>query len=181
VALSEHGRAQAAALARRLAAERIDRLYSSDLTRAFETARIVGEPHGLEVTPDPRLREFAFGAWEGLTWDEILARHPELREAGRTSAGIFVPEGGESFAQVRARVKEFFDELAAFDDARVVIVTHAGPLHAALAALEAVPLDETGAPAGVRFSPAGVTRLAMEGGRARLITLNDVGHLDSAG
>lgn len=181
MALSAHGRAQAEAIARRLAAERIDRLYSSDLVRARETARIVGAPHGRSATVDARLREFSFGAWEGLTWDEILARHPHLREAGRTSAGLYVPEGGETFADLRARVNSFLDELRARDDERVVLVTHAGPLHAALAVLEAVPLDDAGAPLGVRFSPASVTRITMEGGRARLITLNDVGHLDSAG
>lgn len=178
VELSERGRSQADAIARRLAGERIDRIYASDLVRALETARILAEPHALEVAPDARLREFSFGEWEGLTWPQIVARRPHLREAGPTVAVDYAPEGGETFAQVAARLRSFFDDLQPQDNERILIVTHAGPLHAVLSVLDLV---NDGPTAGVSFSPAGLTRIAMEGGRARLISLNDVRHLHSRG
>jgi broad specificity phosphatase PhoE len=144
--------------------------------RALETARVIAEPHALDVASDDRLREFAFGEWEGLTWPQIVANRPHLAEAGATAAADYAPEGGETFAQVAARLRSFFDELRARSDAHVVLVTHAGPLHAALTVLD-VAADA----AGAAFSPAGVTRIAMEPAGARLISLNDVRHLHSPG
>ncbi len=168
-------------LSARLRGERFDAIYASDLKRAFETATIVAEPHGLGVRSDPRLREFDFGAWEGLTWDEIVATRPHLRESARTAATRYVPEGGETFEAVRERVASFLAEVTkeARSDRRVAVVAHAGPLHAALAALGLPPTDEFGNAA--MFSAASLTRITMDGGRPRLITLGDVRHLHPAG
>ena len=176
--LSEEGRAQARALAARLSKERVDAIYASDLSRALETARIVAAPHVLDVRADARLREFAFGAWEGLTWAEIVATRPHLDDASWTKAEFYEPEGGETFALVTARMRAFLDDAAAGENGHAVVVTHAGALHAALSALGLGPAAGEPAP---RFSPASLTAVAMEGGRARLITLNDVDHLDSTG
>jgi broad specificity phosphatase PhoE len=181
VPLSDHGRMQARAVAQALRAESLQAIYASDLSRALETARIVAKPHGIEVVADPRLREFDFGVWEGLTWDEIVASRPELRDQPTTSARRYTPEGGESFEAVRERVTSFFDELDALGvRGRIAIVTHAGPLHAALGVLSSRMPSGSVEPLGISFAPAGVTRIAMEAGVARLITLNDLRHLDSA-
>src|SRR5918912_404825 len=69
--LTERGLAQARAAAARLARERIDALYSSDLVRAQETAHHVAAATALRVRLDEALRERAFGMLEGKTWDEI--------------------------------------------------------------------------------------------------------------
>jgi broad specificity phosphatase PhoE len=174
VPLSDEGRSQARRLAARLRDERFDVIYASDLLRAFETASIVAEPHGLTVRKDPRLREFDFGDWEGLTWDEIVATRPHLQEHALTAASLYAPDGGETFAMVCDRLRPFFDELRASPSAHAAIVMHAGPLHAALAVLG---IDEH----GQRFAPASLTRITMEAGRPRLISVSDVRHLDSPG
>lgn len=176
VALSEQGRRQAEAIAGRLAVEGVECVYSSDLSRALDTARAVARAHGLEVVADARLREFSFGAWEGLTWDEIVATDERLRDAAPTAAKHYTPAGGETFAGVTERVGAFFEAVRIGPHRRVVAVTHAGPLHAALAALK---LD--GEALGVSFSPGGITRIAMTDDGARLISLNDVRHLHTAG
>lgn len=151
------------------------RAYSSDLSRAFETAAAIAEPRGVGITTDVRLREFDFGEWEGLTWPQIVERWPHLRDQAYTAASLYHPEGGESFKAVVARVRDFIDELRAEDGGDTLVVTHAGVLHAVLGVLaeDLVGLD----PMAVSFSTAGISRIAMEGGRARLITLNDVSHL----
>lgn len=128
---------------------------------------------------DERLREFDFGAWEGLTWPEIVATRPHLQSEGWSKAALYEPEGGETFAAVRERVAAFLTELQNEPIESAVIVTHAGPLHAALEILGIDAQAERGAPA--IFSAASVTEIAMEGGRGRLITLSDVEHLDSPG
>ncbi len=174
VPLSEVGRAQARRLADRLRGERFDVIYASDLIRAVETASILAEPHGLEVRRDPRLREFDFGEWEGLRWDEIVATRPQLRERALTAAALYSPDGGETFAAVCERVGSFFDELRAAPVGHAAIVMHAGPLHAALAVLGL-------SGEGQRFAPASLTRITMEDGQPRLISLSDVRHLNSPG
>jgi broad specificity phosphatase PhoE len=168
---------QARALALRFSRDAFTHAFASDLSRALETATIVlsAHPH-VKLQTEERLREFDFGQWEGLTWPEICARWPEVAERASTSARQYTPPGGERFEDVVARVDAFLRHLRTLgDDARVLAVGHAGTLHAALAALRPAGLD----PLGVVFSTASYSRFAMEGERARIITLNDVSHLDS--
>lgn len=75
--LDEVGRAQARAAAARLAALEPDRIISSDLTRARDTAQALGDVTGRKVELDPRFREINFGAREGMTWREAWAAFPE--------------------------------------------------------------------------------------------------------
>jgi 2,3-bisphosphoglycerate-dependent phosphoglycerate mutase len=76
--LNDTGRAQARALAEELKSEPIDVVYSSDLMRAHETARLVAEPRGLDVTAVRGLRERSFGSVEGMTSNEIFAQDPDV-------------------------------------------------------------------------------------------------------
>jgi alpha-ribazole phosphatase len=117
VALSPRGRAQAVSLARFLGHAQLDAVYSSPSQRALETARPLARAHALEVSTDGRLREIDFGAVEGLTWDEIRAREPTLFSAWmRRPTEVSFP-GGESFAELQARV---------LDGARALLSQHAG-------------------------------------------------------
>jgi broad specificity phosphatase PhoE len=158
-----------------------DAIYASDLSRALETARIVAEPHGLVVIADSRLREFNFGQWEGLTWDEIVSTRPHLADSELTAASLYAPDGGETFETVCERIRPFFDELRANPVEHAAIVMHAGPLHAALAVLGLSDEPVDVARTGRRFEAASLTRIAMEQGGSRLITLSDVRHLDTPG
>jgi len=76
IALSQEGRAQAAALGRNLAGDDVDAIYASDLTRAMETAAPLAKRFGLEVIPDAALRELNFGAWEGRNFHDVNAEYP---------------------------------------------------------------------------------------------------------
>ncbi|MDE2481490.1 MAG: histidine phosphatase family protein [bacterium] len=179
IPLSAEGRAQARALGDALRGRTFARAYASDLGRALETARAIAEPHGLAVVPDARLREFNFGKWEGLTWNEIVERWPELRDHGSTAAKLYVPEGGESFAVVCDRVRAFFDEVATDGEETILVVTHAGVLHATLEVFGHAIRDRRGDPMSLNFSPASITELALDADGVRIITLNHVAHLDS--
>lgn len=175
VPLSNEGRAQAQALALALRRTPFVRAFSSDLSRAFDTASAIAQPHGFGVVTDVRLREFDFGQWEGLTWPQIVERWPHLAEQAYTAASLYHPEGGESFKAVVARVRDFLDELRADGGGDALVVSHAGVLHAVLAVLSEDLADFD--PLAVSFSTASITRIAMDGDRARLISLNDVSHL----
>jgi broad specificity phosphatase PhoE len=174
IPLDARGRAQAQALASLFAAERFDYAVSSDLSRAYDTACAIRA--GAPVARDARWREFAFGEWEGLTWEQIVRRWPNAAERGRTAATLYAPPGGETFDQVLARVEQALSELRAGSYKNVLVVTHAGPLHAMLHAFFGSP--ESNPMLAVRLSPASVTRIAIEDGKAQLLALNEVAHLD---
>ncbi|HEX7612571.1 MAG TPA: histidine phosphatase family protein [Candidatus Limnocylindrales bacterium] len=109
VMLTPHGRHEAEALARRLAGVRIDRIVSSPMLRALETAQTVATGRPVEV--DERLRELDYGRWEGLTYDEIELRDPALRARWDHDPGSTHSPGGESGEDVAARALSFLVEL----------------------------------------------------------------------
>ena len=95
IALSDKGRWQAERLALALRDEPIAAFYASDLSRAFETAATSARAHGKPVQAHRGLRERAFGRFEGLTWAEIEAHHPQEAVAWRKRVPDFAPAGGE--------------------------------------------------------------------------------------
>jgi broad specificity phosphatase PhoE len=142
VPLSPGGEAQCLAQARRLAALRIDALYSSDLERARRSGEIIGAPHGLRPTPLPALREMAMGRWEGLTAEEIRAREPAAFRDWMTRVGVFPFPGGESVPDLVARAGPAFDGIVAGAAAGVVaIIAHGGTNRALLCRALGVPLE----------------------------------------
>ena len=115
VPLMPQGREEAAALARRLNGVRIDRIVSSPMLRALETAQIIATGRPVEV--DARLRELDYGRWEGLTYAEIDAHDPELRMRWEHDpAGTHSP-GGESGEDVAARALNFLVDLIEAEEA----------------------------------------------------------------
>lgn len=119
VPLNDTGRAQAQQLQELLAASDFDGVWSSDLERAIETARIaIGEPR-----TDPRLRELDFGDLEGSVWGEL---DNEIR-AGLKAFESFTSPGGESAAAFVDRVFSFLDEL---DAGRHLVFAHGGVIRA---------------------------------------------------
>ena len=124
--LTSLGRLQAEAAARRLAGEPIDVLYSSDLSRARQTAEIISQATGLKPLPAPQWREIDMGKWQGLTWEEIEARFPEECEAWR--AQIDIPRGGgESYQDLRQRGLSALQKIVSEHPGQTVCVaTHEG-------------------------------------------------------
>ncbi|MDX6402179.1 MAG: glucosyl-3-phosphoglycerate phosphatase [Gaiellaceae bacterium] len=127
--LNELGRDQARALASSLDGT-VDAVYSSDLTRARETAEILAGKLGLEVRLDPRLRERGFGSWEGLTTPEIEERFAEthrLWRAGESSGA----EDAEPFEAFSERIEAFLgDVVEQHPGEEVLVVSHGGSIRA---------------------------------------------------
>ncbi len=115
VPLMPQGREEAAALARRLNGVRIDRIVSSPMLRALETAQIVATGRPVEV--DARLRELDYGRWEGLTYAEIDAHDPELRTRWEHDPAATHSPGGESGDDVAARALNFLVDLTEAEEA----------------------------------------------------------------
>jgi broad specificity phosphatase PhoE len=137
--LNDAGREQARRLADELG--RVDALYSSDLARARETAEILAGTIGLQVRFDPRLRERGFGAWEGLTADEIESAFPEEQRRWRAGIGAGAHDA-EPFETFAARVGSFIEDVGRLHvDEEVLVVAHGGTIrvvHALAAGLDYV-------------------------------------------
>jgi alpha-ribazole phosphatase len=131
VGLGSSGLKQAEQLRDRLAAERIDSVYSSQMKRALLTAQTIASIHGVEVTGCPELREIDFGKIEGLNFAEVHAQFPEIaRLWTQRSPQLTYPEG-ESLVELEARISRFRTRLAKHTENEVVlIVAHSGVLRA---------------------------------------------------
>jgi probable phosphoglycerate mutase len=133
VPLNDAGIAQAHAAAERLRGRGIERIVASTLGRAMQTAGIVAATLGLPVTPDPDLRETAFGVQEGEkmgSWYDDWV------------AGTYTPEGGETFADLRTRVRTAVDRVTAAPGL-ALIVAHGAMFRAARAEMGLSPLVRT--------------------------------------
>ncbi len=142
ICLSEQGIGQALSLAHRLKNVTIDAAYSSDLSRASETARIVMDGRGAPVYPTPELREYRKGAFEGLTLGELRDHFPTEYPGYIAKDLDYAPEGGESTRQVSSRMTAVMSEIRDrhLED-RVLVVGHGGSLRAAMMALLGMPMD----------------------------------------
>ena len=131
--LSERGRQQAAAVAKRLANVAFAALYSSDLKRAIQTAQPMVRETGHALIADARLRERGFGIFQNHSLHEIQEKYPkEYARFSLRDPGYIIPQG-ESSNQLTERTMAVFEEIAKRHAGEcVVIVTHGGPIGALL-------------------------------------------------
>ncbi|GEA15309.1 MAG: hypothetical protein PWR22_49 [Moorella sp. (in: firmicutes)] len=179
VALSPRGRQQAELLRERFRHVSLDGVYSSDLSRARETAATIAAPHGLEVNTVTGLREINFGAWEGLTYQEIVAGFPCEWEAWRRDPANKIVPGGESFRQVMERAWRAFNGIVRQEKGRnILLVAHGGSLRALICAI--LGLDLT-AVWRFRLDNTGVSIVDCYDDKHILVLLNDTHHLETMG
>jgi len=143
VFLSDRGREQAEMLAQRLANEKIHCFYSSDLARAYETARIVARPHELEVIATPALRELNFGVWEGMTAKEIEEVYPGQIESWWTNPLDTRILQGEKLSEMTERcVHEVKNIINKHDNETVLVVAHGGAIRSIICSVLGINLNE---------------------------------------
>ena len=130
--LNDTGRRQARELAERMAFESIASLWSSDLSRAQETAEIVGARIGLEPRLDPRLREANRGRWEGRHFIDIEREEPDLYAAWRRAGEQFRFPGGESLRDQLERVQAALADIRETGALPALVVAHGGSIRVML-------------------------------------------------
>jgi broad specificity phosphatase PhoE len=140
VGLSARGRAEIAAVAERLADEKIEALYSSPLQRTRETAEILSQRLDLPVQYREDVLELDFGEWTGLTFEAVRA--DERWRLWSTCRSIATVPGGESMRQVQERaVRALCEMRLAHPDDTVLVVSHGDVIRAALLFALGMPLD----------------------------------------
>ena len=175
VPLNATGRAQADRLATRLATERYDAFFTSDLKRARETAAPLAAAWGQEPVAVPGLREQSYGVWEGLDVPTIKERHGAMWQDWLQHHGDFALPGGESLRQFHARVLTAVQQIAhAAAGQRLAIVTHGGVLDMLWRSAHGLSLDGLRA---CEIPNTGVNRLRWVEGALHIDSWADNGHL----
>ena len=182
IPLNNEGERQAAALARALAGEHVDVIFSSDLGRAASTARAVAELHGLPLHTDPALRERCFGAFEGLLYDELETRFPEAYAQWRArDPHARYPDGerrAETFDEFAQRAVHAVCRIAeTHRGKRIVIVSHGGVLDAVYRAAHGIAIT---APRDFDVLNASINQVQWDGERLKVLRWSDTAHLAAA-
>jgi phosphoserine phosphatase len=178
--LSARGRLQAQAVAARLSGIPLHAIYSSDLSRALDTASPIADARHLSIIPLSGLREKSYGIWEGLTETEIEAVSPDgwRRYHGERQWDYAIP-GGETWEQVQTRILAVLAQILAnhpYAEDTVAVIGHG-------ASLRPVILEVLGAPLPsllrLRLDNASLSVLEFQPLRGgRVVLLNDTSHLD---
>jgi probable phosphoglycerate mutase len=173
--LSAEGEAQAEALAKRLATERPEALYTSDLGRARQTMEPIARATGLMPRVDPALRERCYGAFEGRTWPEIERDFPQQYAAHLGGDPTLKAEGGESLQEFHDRAVGALTRIAAESaDGKVVIVAHGGVLGMLYRHVMGIPLRS---PRTYTMPNASINRFTYRAGAWRLVEWGDLSHI----
>lgn len=190
IPLNERGRKQSKLLAKRLADEgvRFDYIYSSDLSRSYQTAWEVGAALGVAVELLPALREIDMGDWSGLTREQIRQQYPI--EYALLEQGQDIPRGRkETLAAMRERVINGIEAMVRQHPGETLaFFTHGGPIRAMVCYVFQVPMQQLVAKSSYppdfpcwRFDNASITILEYDHQQQRWIpkVCNDVSHLEA--
>ena len=173
--LSELGKLQARKLGERLADVPLHAAYSSDLGRAHETAKLALAGRDVALALDARLREIAFGRWEGMTFAEIRVKYPDDVAARERDRVHYAIPGGESVAQMGERVSGFLEDvLPKHAGQTLLVMAHGGTVNALLATLLDIPLTSWWR---LRNHNANLSVIDFTPHGTRLGTFNDTCHL----
>jgi broad specificity phosphatase PhoE len=173
--LAKLGIRQAEATRDFLAIRPIDQCYSSPLLRAMQTAAIVAAPHGLNPQPLEALAECDVGQWEGLDWQTIRNRDPQAYKSYMSDPGQFGYPGGESFADVYARVSDALEDLLAIHAGQtILVVAHHVVNRTYLAGLLGLRMEQA---RHVTLDNCGISVVVRDGDETIVGTLNAAFHL----
>jgi len=178
VKLSALGLKQAERLRDRLATQKIDAIYSSDLQRALATAKVIASRYQVEVTACAELREINFGKIEGLNFEEIIQLYPEVVKSLMQRGPNLKFPGGESLDELSNRVSKFVDRLKKHTtEETILIVVHSGVLRTLICQLLGIELWHI-----YQFVPdlASLSILETYSEGAILSLFNDTSHLSDS-
>lgn len=173
--LSPLGRLQSEAIARALCESGIEAVYTSPLSRAYETARPIAAACRVELQVDDRLKELNAGVFQNLLPSEMAERYPAETERWKSHDPDFQIPGGESRRQLMQRGGAALDDILRTQCAKAAVVAHGGLLTAAFKHLLGIPAERSpfmlynGSISVVEFN-----------GRVRLLELNRIDHLRTA-
>lgn len=178
IPLSEKGKIQASYLGLALRNDDITVCFATPLQRTQSTARLALEGRNVDIIINPQLIEADFGAWEGLSRQQIKSQFPKEWERWNADPAGNFPLRGESGYQVAARViPALNDIIAQYAGKTILIIAHNTVNRVILAHVLGLPLSEFRRK--ILQLPSGLNRIDIsKGGEMRVTLLNDVSHFD---
>ena len=175
VALNEVGLTQARALQGSLHDSEIDGMYSSPLSRAFETASILGEKRNVDVNTEEGLIDVDFGKWQGLSHQKVKEEYKDLYETWLAQPDLVTFPDGESLKEVRIRSMESLEEVIKNNPGKTLaLVSHRVVLKVLLCTILGLELSRFWY---LRQDTCAINRVEYKDGNYLLTLLNDTGHL----
>ena len=179
VEMNAAGYEQVERLRDRLADEKIDAVYSSDLGRAVATAQGICSGREVDIVPCPELRECNYGEIEGLTFQEINRLYPEVAALVVNFSLRLAFPGGESFEEFIARTITFLDRLEKHAPSdRILVASHSGPLRVLVCHLLGIDQNHW---RQFRLDNASLSIVDTHPQGAIISLLNDTSHLREVG
>ena len=174
--LNALGREQAAQVAAALASYPLDAIYSSDLSRAFDTARAIAAHHpAVPLHSSALWRERDYGRFQGMTLPEVEAINPHAAQQWRTRVVDFAPDGGENLLQFQARIAQQLQAVAAkHAGEKIAIVCHGGVLDIIWRIVQGVAVD---APRAWALPNTGINHLRYAGQTWQVLDWGNTAHL----
>ena len=177
IPLNSVGHQQAQCVAECFSAQPIQAIYSSDLSRALQTARPLADRLALNLEPNSAFAERDFGVFQGLTADEIAQAHPDDYQRWQSRDASFAPDGGESLIQFQSRVELAMNDLSQRHQGQsVVVVSHGGFLDMVYRLGHGVAMNQA---RDWKIPNAGIQELLMADGKIQIIRWALVDHLDT--
>ena len=178
IELNQHGLQQAARVGMRLAKQRIDAIYCSDLVRCLQTIQPLVDATHLPIQLEPRLREIDVGLWEHLTVPEISTTFPGNYAAYRQNPGSTIHMGGESYAMLQARaVSAVQDIIERHSNGQTIIVcTHGGTIRSVICWLLGLDVNHYNK---MWIDNCALTSIRVHDGHVRLVSMNDNAHAEA--
>ncbi|MCE5192678.1 histidine phosphatase family protein [bacterium] len=153
-------------------------IYSSTVPRAMVTAQIIAKSLSLPVIPEPGLLDMNYGAWTGLTMEEVRPRWPELIDTLLNRPGELRAPGGDSMQAVRKRAIRAIKRIAVDHEGEtVVLVTHTLVIRLILLGIMGLPTNDF---FRIRQDTCAINVLQKENGVFYLALVNDSCHIREA-
>jgi broad specificity phosphatase PhoE len=175
VPLDEVGKDQARLAASRLRNEPIDAIYSSPLSRAYQTAEAIAQPHGLDVRVDERFTDLHFGIWEGKRRSDVAQQYPDLYDQWLHEPHRVAFPGGDTLDVVAARALQALGTLVnRHPGGTIAIVSHRVVLKVVICSLLGLDTSHFW---NIRQDATAVNCFDLEDSRWIATLVNDVCHL----
>lgn len=178
IELSDEGIRQAKCVAERFKNIHIDKIYSSPLKRAIETARPIAENKGLEIISEDAFREIHFGEWEGMTVPDLTQKYGDRYINFIREPHNYGFPGEENIDNVIKRIKPSIDRIIENDDGDVLIVSHGGIIR--LMIMYIMGLDNSWF-TKMWINNTGISIIEIKNDRRLMLTVNDSAHLAAMG
>lgn len=173
IPLNEMGERQASAVAACLQETHIDRIISSPLQRALQTAVAIADLHDLPVESLSCLKEMNFGDWEGMTFTDLEKQYPDILRLWQDNQDN-PPPNGERISQFGERVGQLWDVVQPQEDHTVLVVAHGGTIQALLCQALGLPVEKFWQ---FRLKNTAVSELILYDSGCIINKLNDTYHL----